>query len=101
MVIFKNADQIAAFLSGFKLKDKTLGFVPTMGALHKGHASLREACKQQTHLTICSIFINPAQFNNKEDFKLYPVKIEKDIELLIATGCDVLFLPSVDEIYPP
>lgn len=76
------------------------GFVPTMGALHKGHLSLVDQCRKENDLTVCSIFINPSQFNNKEDFRLYPVTIEKDIECLVQGGCDILFLPSENEIYP-
>ncbi len=101
MVIFKNADQVSDFLSGLKKKDKNLGFVPTMGALHKGHVSLIQTSKEENDVTVCSIFINPAQFNNPEDFRRYPVTVEKDIELLIQSGCDVLFLPSVEQVYPP
>ena len=101
MIIFKNADQIFDFLSGLKKKDKSLGFVPTMGALHNGHVSLIQTSKEQNDVTVCSIFINPAQFNNADDFKHYPVTIEKDIELLIQSGCDILFFPSVEQIYPP
>src|SRR6186713_27888 len=101
MVIFKNADQVSDFLSGLKKKDKNLGFAPTMGALHKGHVSLIQTSKEENDVTVCSIFINPAQFNNPEDFRRYPVTVEKDIELLIQSGCDVLFLPSVEQVYPP
>jgi len=101
MVIFKNADEISDFLSGLKKNDKNLGFVPTMGALHKGHISLIQTSKEQNDVTVCSIFINPAQFNNPEDFSRYPVTVEKDIEFLIQSGCDILFLPSVDQIYQP
>ena len=71
-----------------------------MGALHKGHISLIEASKKTDTLTICSIFVNPTQFNNKADFEKYPVTIEKDIDLLEKACCNVLFLPSVEEIYP-
>jgi len=101
MVIFKNADQIAQFLTEEKNKNKTIGFVPTMGALHQGHLSLIEAAKQQNDITVCSIFINPAQFNNPEDFERYPVTIEKDIALLLTAECSILFLPSINEVYPP
>ena len=101
MVIFKKADQISDFLSGLQQKDKSPGFVPTMGALHNGHISLIQTSKEQNDVSVCSIFINPAQFNNPEDFQRYPVTIEKDLELLIQSGCDILFLPPVNEIYPP
>jgi pantoate--beta-alanine ligase len=79
---------------------KTTGFVPTMGALHAGHLNLIENCRQVADRTICSIFVNPAQFNDLKDFEKYPVSIEKDIEMLTKSGTSVLFLPSVDEIYP-
>ena len=100
MIIFKNAGQISTFLASEK-GQRQIGFVPTMGALHSGHLSLVESCKQQNELTACSIFVNPTQFNNPEDFRHYPVMIEKDIEMLIKAGCDVLFLPPADQVYPP
>jgi len=75
--------------------------VPTMGALHQGHISLMDACKRENTVCVASIFINPAQFNNARDFQKYPVTIESDIDMLEAAGCDILFLPSTDEIYPP
>lgn len=79
---------------------KTTGFVPTMGALHDGHISLVRLSKEKSDITICSIFINPAQFNDPEDFKKYPVTIDNDILLLANSGCDILFFPAVAEIYP-
>jgi pantoate--beta-alanine ligase len=100
MIIFKKAGQLSEYISLQKAAGKKAGFVPTMGALHKGHLSLIEAAKQANDLVICSIFVNPTQFNNPDDFKHYPITIEKDIELLVSSGCDVLFLPSVEEIYP-
>lgn len=101
MVLFKRADAITDYIRNQKRDGKTIGFVPTMGALHKGHFSLIQQAKKETGVTVCSIFINPAQFNNPDDFKKYPVTLEKDIEELIRHGCDVLFLPPHDEIYPP
>lgn len=100
MIIFKNSGDISAFLRS-KEKEQRIGFVPTMGALHAGHLSLINFCKSQNDVTVCSIFVNPSQFNNTEDFEKYPVTIEKDIELLAKAGCDVLFLPTVDQVYPP
>ena len=99
MIIFKKATDIIGFLHE-KAVEKQIGFVPTMGALHEGHLSLIRLSKQQTDLTVCSIFVNPTQFNDKKDFEKYPSTIDQDILLLIKEGCDVLFLPSVDEIYP-
>lgn len=100
MVILKNADEIASLCTTSKIGNKSIGFVPTMGALHKGHTSLVQASKEQNETTVCSIFINPDQFNNQEDFDRYPVTTEKDIELLIAAGCDILLLPPLDQVYP-
>lgn len=100
MILFKQAKALTAYLTEQRENKRTIGFVPTMGALHDGHFSLLQQARNETQLTVCSIFINPTQFNNPDDYKKYPVTIEKDMELLIQHGCDVLFLPSVDEIYP-
>jgi len=78
----------------------SIGFVPTMGALHPGHLSLINASRAEHPITVCSIFINPTQFNNPIDFQKYPVTIENDIRLLETSGCDILFLPSALEMYP-
>ncbi len=74
--------------------------MPTMGALHPGHISLVDACKKQCDITVCSIFVNPTQFNDPKDFEKYPVTIDNDILLLTQSQTDILFLPSVEEIYP-
>lgn len=79
---------------------KTIGFAPTMGALHEGHISLIQASRDATDLTVCSIFVNPAQFNDPKDYEKYPVTIEKDVAFLEQTGTDILFLPAVAEMYP-
>ena len=100
MIIFKKAEPLSNYIGQQKEKGKKIGFVPTMGALHNGHLFLIETCKKQNDLAICSIFVNPTQFNNADDLKNYPVTIEKDIEQLVSTKCDVLFLPSVNEMYP-
>lgn len=100
MIIFKKKIDISNYIVNYKKTSGKIGFIPTMGALHKGHISLIEASKKTDTLTICSIFVNPTQFNNTADFKKYPVTIEKDIDLLEKAGCNVLFLPSVEEIYP-
>ncbi|MDB5252945.1 MAG: pantoate--beta-alanine ligase [Flaviaesturariibacter sp.] len=100
MVIFKTARPLTAFLADARAASGPIGFVPTMGALHEGHLSLIRQSKAATGLTVCSIFVNPTQFNNADDLKHYPVTIESDIEMLIGAGCDVLFLPPVAEVYP-
>lgn len=78
-----------------------IGFVPTMGALHDGHISLLRKAGEDDMFTVCSIFVNPTQFNDPKDLEKYPVSTERDIELLINAGCNVLFLPEATEIYPP
>jgi pantoate--beta-alanine ligase len=100
MILFKKATDLRNWLDTQQKERSKIGFVPTMGALHQGHISLIEAAKNQNSITVCSIFINPTQFNDPVDFKKYPVTLENDIYLLAAAGCDALFLPSVEEIYP-
>lgn len=100
MLIFTKITDLQAFLDEARKSGKTLGFVPTMGALHPGHVSLTNISKKECDLTLCSIFVNPTQFNDKKDLERYPRSPEKDIELLAAAGCDAVFLPSVQEIYP-
>ena len=100
MIILKNSIDVAEQLKKSTLARSTIGFVPTMGALHPGHIKLIEQSKKKCDVTVCSIFVNPTQFNNIEDFKKYPVTIEQDIYLLEKNGCDLLFIPDVKEIYP-
>lgn len=100
MLIFTKIGELKGFLDRIKSEGKTIGFVPTMGALHSGHISLIEISKKGTELTVCSIFVNPTQFNDKNDLARYPRTPEKDIKMLEIAGCDVLFMPSVDEMYP-
>ena len=100
MILFKKAGELKQYLSGHVLPGQKKGFVPTMGALHEGHISLIERCRQESDLVIYSIFVNPAQFNDPADFEKYPITIENDILLLEKAGTDILFLPSVNEIYP-
>ncbi len=100
MLIFKRISDIAPFLQNQKQRQVVSGFVPTMGALHQGHVSLVKKAKSESDLTVCSIFVNPTQFNDPGDYKQYPVTVEQDIYQLEKSGCDVLFLPSADEIYP-
>ena len=100
MILFKKIAPLAAHLQQASNKGSRIGFAPTMGALHEGHLSLIEASKKQNELTVASIFVNPAQFNDPKDFEKYPVTLEKDIAFLLQAGCDILFLPSVQEVYP-
>lgn len=100
MIIFKTSAEITAHIKKLKVNGLSVGFVPTMGALHNGHISLIEQSKKENKITVCSIFVNPTQFNNPDDFKKYPITIENDIDMLEKWGCDLLFLPGVDEIYP-
>ncbi|HVZ56420.1 MAG TPA: pantoate--beta-alanine ligase [Chitinophagaceae bacterium] len=100
MVIFKMAKDLQDFLHSPARGGANLGFVPTMGALHEGHLSLVNQSLRENNLTVSSIFVNPAQFNDPADFQKYPVTVEEDIRLLEEAGCDVLFLPGLEEIYP-
>jgi pantoate--beta-alanine ligase len=100
MLIFKSIDQLQAYLKPLRPEGKKVGFVPTMGALHNGHISLLKASQKDNHITVCSIFVNPTQFNNTSDLEKYPRTTELDIEMLHDNCCDVLFLPDVSEIYP-
>ncbi|MBK5272119.1 MAG: pantoate--beta-alanine ligase, partial [Bacteroidia bacterium] len=100
MILFKKAIKLTNWLNVNQNKGHKIGFVPSMGALHAGHISLIELSKKNNSITVCSIFINPTQFNDKKDFEKYPHTLEKDIYLLEKAGCDILFFPSVKEIYP-
>lgn len=100
MIIFKKTNDLQHWLQKQKAAGKKIGFVPTMGALHQGHISLINICKSKSDITVCSIFVNPAQFNDPKDFEKYPITLENDIKLLEFNGTNVLFLPSVKEIYP-
>lgn len=100
MVILKTTAVLQEFLAGKRASSTSIGFVPTMGALHDGHIALIKEAKSGAQITVCSIFVNPTQFNDATDFARYPVTIEKDIYLLEKADCDILFLPSVSEIYP-
>ncbi len=100
MLLFKKAKDLGIHLELQRKKGEKFGFVPTMGALHKGHISLINNSKKLDDLSVSSIFVNPVQFNDPADFEKYPVTLEKDIALLEAAGCDVLFVPSVSEMYP-
>ena len=100
MVIFKEIEPLRAFLDDKRVKDHSIGLVPTMGALHQGHLELVKASKKVNSICVCSIFVNPTQFNNPSDLEKYPRSPDQDIELLNSVRCDVLFLPDKKEMYP-
>lgn len=100
MEIFEQIAPLQAYLKHLKFAGKSVGLVPTMGALHAGHISLINASQAENDVTVGSIFVNPIQFNNQKDLLKYPRTLEKDIKLLEAEGCDVLFSPENTEMYP-
>lgn len=99
MKVFKTQKKLRTYFKEFYSENTTIGFVPTMGALHKGHVSLIEESLRNNDITIASIFVNPTQFNKKEDLENYPRTIKSDLNLLEKVHCDVVFIPSVSEIY--
>src|SRR5947209_1228319 len=100
MRTIETVHELRSALSRARKQGKQIGFVPTMGALHDGHLSLVRLSKKQTDITVVSIFVNPAQFGPNEDFGRYPRTLEGDSGLLVQADVDLLFLPSVEEIYP-
>jgi len=92
--------ELNLILDPFRAKKANVGFVPTMGALHAGHISLIKLAKAENEMVVCSIFVNPTQFNDPKDLERYPRPIEDDKHMLEAAGCDVLFMPAVKEMYP-
>lgn len=100
MLVFRTVAELNAHLEKAKLFDYKIGFIPTMGALHEGHMSLVNRSKLNKDYAICSIFVNPTQFNNALDLERYPRTEEADLALLEEAKVDVVFLPSVQEIYP-
>jgi len=99
MKIFHGIQEIREYVLGQKSLGKTIGFVPTMGALHNGHQRLVECSLNENDTTICSIFVNPTQFNNPLDLQNYPRDLASDIELLTQIGCDAAFAPNASEMY--
>mgnify|MGYP000476110562 CR=1 FL=1 len=100
MLVYRTFSDLRKYLDQKDLFGKTIGFVPTMGALHKGHMSLVQKSNQLCDISVTSIFVNPAQFNKVEDLKKYPRNEEVDIQMLEVNQCDVVFIPEVDEVYP-
>lgn len=100
MIICKTRDEISAAVAELRRQNKTLGFVPTMGALHNGHLSLVKKSMSENDCTAVSIFVNPTQFNNKHDLQTYPRTVDADVKLLEEIGADIAFVPSVETMYP-
>jgi pantoate--beta-alanine ligase len=94
------AEKLSAQVSAWKHDGQRVGFVPTMGNLHAGHHALVDLARQHADRIVASVFVNPTQFGPNEDFARYPRTLDDDVEGLVAHGCDVLFAPSVDEMYP-
>ena len=99
MKVFTTKKDLAQYLQQSRDSGKTIGFVATLGALHQGHLSLIEQARQKSNEVVCSIFVNPTQFNDPKDLEKYPRTIEADIALLEQAECDILFNPPVSEIY--
>lgn len=100
MEIFKTKAALQAHLQKARSAGKKIALIPTMGALHEGHLSLLDYAKPISDIRVCSIFVNPTQFNDPKDLEKYPRPIEADIKLLESVDCDILFMPSVEEMYP-
>ena len=100
MKIVKGINELKGYLVDSKRNGKRIGLVPTMGALHKGHLSLVERCVRENDICVVSVFVNPTQFNDKHDLETYPRTLESDCALLESAGCDFVFAPSVEEMYP-
>jgi pantoate--beta-alanine ligase len=100
MITVERINELRALVRQWRASGVRIGFVPTMGSLHEGHMSLLVAARERADRVICSIFVNPLQFGPGEDFERYPRTPDDDSKLLAAGGCDLLFMPGVDEIYP-
>src|SRR5476649_2925499 len=99
MEVFDTRQSLQQYLQQVQAAGESIGFVPTMGALHQGHLSLIERAQQQNDVIVCSIFVNPTQFNDPKDLEKYPRTLDADTRMLEQVNCDVLFSPSVKEIY--
>ncbi|MFA6360606.1 MAG: pantoate--beta-alanine ligase, partial [Dysgonamonadaceae bacterium] len=100
-MVINTKDELKRFIKNAHKEQKTIGFVPTMGFLHKGHLSLVKKAKEENQLVVVSIFVNPTQFGPTEDFETYPRDIQTDTRLAMEAGADVIFNPSTEEMYVP
>jgi len=100
MIIARTVNELNRYLNLTQKAGKTIGFVPTMGALHQGHLSLIKCSNKENDFTVVSIFVNPKQFNNPDDLKNYPRDEKTDLELLLRASCDIVFIPDTYEMYP-
>ncbi|MBM3403795.1 MAG: pantoate--beta-alanine ligase [Bacteroidetes bacterium] len=100
VLVIRSIDKVTEFLTGIRRTGATIGFVPTMGALHEGHLSIIRQAREETDFVAVSIFVNPVQFNNKKDLEKYPRNLDLDLALLTLTRCDLVFIPDEQEMYP-
>ncbi len=100
MKVFKTVSEIRDYLDKERRNGCSVGFIPTMGALHRGHTEIIQRVRRENDLVVCSIFVNPKQFGNNVDFKKYPRNIDKDLQILSDIDCDIAFTPSTEEMYP-
>lgn len=100
MKLITTVSELKMAVKAFRYQDETIGLVPTMGALHRGHLSLVEQCLKDNDVCVVSVFVNPTQFNNQEDLAKYPRTLERDCEYLESVGATIVFAPSVEEVYP-
>lgn len=100
MKVVDTKKELTGLIEAYRNSNKTIGLVPTMGALHEGHLSLVQEANKICDISIVTIFVNPTQFNDPEDLKRYPRTPDADLALLESAGCDIVFMPSVEEVYP-
>ncbi len=100
MEVFRDVAGIQQYITKHRINLNSIGLVPTMGALHEGHINLIRASQKENDITVCSIYVNPTQFNNQSDLTNYPRRLDEDMALLEKEGCDVLFAPKNEEMYP-
>ena len=98
MILFYKTSELTYHIHDLKKRDKSIGFVPTMGALHQGHLSLVEQARNENDVVVASIFVNPTQFDNQEDLLKYPKTLESDLNLLKESGCHLVLIPAVEEM---